>query len=51
MTVFEKEEVDRSIIKIDDFEIQHTTGRGETTLWVPGKGWLTLDKIAELLNN
>jgi len=47
LKIIKSEELDRSKILIDNFEIQHTTGRGETTLWVPGKGWLTLEQICK----
>ena len=40
---------DRDTVIVDDFVIQHTDGRKETTLWVKGKGWLTLQQIEEQL--
>ena len=40
--------IHRSKITVEDFQIQKVSGnyeRNETTLWIPGKGWLTMKQI------
>ena len=39
---------DRDFIQVDEFLIQNTDGRCETTIWVNGQGWMTMKQLIKL---
>jgi len=50
LKITQTEQNDRSILTVENFTIQHATGRDETTLFVRGLGWVTMAQLEQKIN-